>query len=122
LFEFLNSFLKLPNRRSLSKEILKDAVSEEDKAIEIALKEDQIGITLTFDRWTNVRNEQLLDVVIMISEGRSYVWKAVDISLEREMHVKVMEKTEAMISDLKSKGINICTIVIDSVSAYAAAR
>ncbi len=38
------------------------------------------------------------------------------------MHVEVIEKTEAMISNLKSKGINICTIVIDSASAYAIAR
>ena len=40
LFEFLNSFLKLSNHKSLDGEILKDAVSERDKAIEIALKKD----------------------------------------------------------------------------------
>lgn len=122
LFEFLNPFLKLPDRRSLGGEILKDAVAEGDKAMEIALKEDQIGVTLTFDGWTNVRNEQLLGVVIMTSEGRPYVWKAVDISLDRETHVEVMEKTETMISDLKSKGVNVCAVVTDSASAYAAAR
>ncbi|CAB4481890.1 unnamed protein product [Rhizophagus irregularis] len=113
---------KLPDRRSLGGEILKDAVAEGDKVMEIALKEDQTGVTLTFDGWTNVRNEQLLGVVIMTSEGRPYVWKAVDISLERETHVEVMEKTEAMISDLKSKGVNVCAVVTDSASAYAAAR
>ncbi|CAB4419430.1 unnamed protein product [Rhizophagus irregularis] len=122
LFEFLNPFLKLPDRRSLGGEILKDAVAEGDKVMEIALKEDQTGVTLTFDGWTNVRNEQLLGVVIMTSEGRPYVWKAVDISLERETHVEVMVKTEAMISDLKSKGVNVCAVVTDSASAYAAAR
>ncbi|CAB4445691.1 unnamed protein product [Rhizophagus irregularis] len=51
LFEFLNPFLKLPDRRSLGGEILKDAVAEGDKVMEIALKEDQTGVTLTFDGW-----------------------------------------------------------------------
>ena len=122
LFEFLNPFLKLPDRKNLGDNILRDAVTVGDKAMEIALKEDQIGITLTFDGWTNVRNEQLLGVVIMTSEGRPYVWKAVDISLERETHLEVMQKTEAMISELKSMEINVCAVVTDSASAYAAAR
>ncbi|RIA96364.1 hypothetical protein C1645_815553 [Glomus cerebriforme] len=57
LFEFLNSFLKLPDRRSLDRENLKDTIFERNKTIEIALKEDQISVTFTFDGWTNVRNE-----------------------------------------------------------------
>jgi len=44
------------------------------------LKEDPVGVTLTFDGWTNVKNEQLLGSVLITSEGRPYVWKAVDIS------------------------------------------
>lgn len=122
LFEFLNPVLKLPDRRNFGDNILKDAVAEGDKAMEITLKEDQIGITLTFDGWTNVKNEQLLGVVVMTSDGRPFVWKAVDISLERETHLEVMEKTEAMISELKLKGVNVCAVVTDSASAYAAAR
>lgn len=122
LFEFLNPFLKLPDRQTLGGEILKDAVSEKEEAMEIALKEDPVGVTLTFDGWTNVKNEQLLGVVIMTSEGRPFVWKADDISSERETHVEVMEKTEAMIADLKLKNINVCAVVTDSAGAYAAAR
>jgi hypothetical protein len=90
--------------------------------MEITLKENPIGVTLTFDGWTNVKNEQLLGVVIMTSEGRPYIWKAVDISLERETHIEVMEKTENMISELKSKQINVCAVVTDSASVYAAVR
>ena len=122
LFEFLNPFLKLPDRQTLGGDILNDAVSEGEKAMQIALKEDPVGVTLTFDGWTNVKNEQLLGVVIMTSEGRPYVWKANDISSERETHVEVMEKTEAMITELKTKSINVCAIVTDSAGAYAAAR
>ena len=73
LFEFLNPFLKLPDRQTLGGDILNDAVSEGEKAMQIALKEDPVGVTLTFDGWTNVKNEQLLGVVIMTSEGRPYV-------------------------------------------------
>ena len=73
LFNFLNPFLKLPDRHVLSDRILKEAVNESDKAMLKALQEDQIGITLTFDGWTNVRNEQLLGIVILISKGRPYM-------------------------------------------------
>jgi Protein of unknown function (DUF 659) len=122
LFEFLNPFLKLPDRQTLGGEILKDAVSEKEEEMKIALKEDPIGVTLTFDGWTNVKNEQLLGIIIMTSEGRPYVWKADDISSERETHVEVIEKTEAMIAELKLKDINVCAVVTDSAGAYAAAR
>jgi hypothetical protein len=122
LFEFLNPYLKLPDRKLLGGKILKNAVSEENKAMQVALKEDQVGVTLTFDGWTNVKNEQLLGVVIITSEGRPYVWKANDISSERETHLEVMEKTIAMITELKSQNINVCAVVTDSAGAYAAAR
>ena len=122
LFEFLNPFLKLPDRKTLGGDILTDAVSDGNDAMEIALKEDPVGITLTFDGWTNVKTEQLLGVVIMTSEGRPYVWKAADISSERETHVEVMEKTKAMITELEGKSINVCAVVTDSAGAYAAAR
>jgi hypothetical protein len=122
LFEFLNPFLKLPDRKTLGGDILNDAVSEGDNAMEIALKEDPIGVTLTFDGWTNVKNEKLLGVVIMTSEGRPYVWKAADISSERETHLEVMEKTTAMITELEAKNINVCAVVTDSAGAYAASR
>ena len=49
LFEFLNPFLKLSDRKFLGGEILKDAVSEGNKAMQMALKEDQVGVTLTFN-------------------------------------------------------------------------
>jgi len=122
LFEFLNPFLKLPDRKTLGGDILTNAVSDGNDAMEIALKEDPVGITLTFDGWTNVKTEQLLGVVIMTSEGRPYVWKAADISSERETHVEIMEKTEAMITELEGKSINVCAVVTDSAGAYAAAR
>lgn len=122
LFNFLNPLLKLPDRRLLGGDILNEAVKNTDEAMDNALKEDQAGVTLTFDGWTNVRNEQLLGTVLISSEGRPYVWKAVDISSERENYTKVIEKTESMLSELENKGIIVCAVVTDSASAYAAAR
>ncbi|PKY32840.1 hypothetical protein RhiirB3_493158 [Rhizophagus irregularis] len=71
---------------------------------------------------TNVKNEQLLGTVLISSEGRPYVWKAVDISAERENFTAVINKTEAMLTEFKKKGITVCAIVTDSASVYAAAR
>ncbi|CAB4446996.1 unnamed protein product [Rhizophagus irregularis] len=122
LFEFLSPFLKLPNRKTLGETILNDTISEADDAMEIALREDPVGITLTFDGWTNVKSEQLLGVILMTSEGRPFVWKVADISSKRETHLEVMKKTEAMIADLEKKSINVCAVVTDSADAYAASR
>ena len=122
LFEFLNPYLKLPDRKLLGGKILQDAVSEGNKVMQMALKEDLVGMTLTFDGWTNMKNEQLLEVVVITSEGRPYVWKADDISSERETHLEVMEKTIAMITELKSQKVNVCAVVTDSAGAYAASR
>ncbi len=85
----------------------------------ILIKKDPIGITLTFDGWINVKNEQLLGAVLITLEGRPYVWKAVDISSERENHVKVIKKTESMLIELKTKEITICAVVTDSAGSDA---
>ncbi|PKY32728.1 hypothetical protein RhiirB3_394249, partial [Rhizophagus irregularis] len=104
LFDFLNPFIKLPDRRVLGGDILKQVVSEADKVMETTLKEDPVG------------------TVLISSEGRPYVWKAVDISAERENFTAVINKTEAMLTEFKKKGITVCAIVTDSASVYAAAR
>ncbi|CAG8602018.1 8645_t:CDS:2, partial [Scutellospora calospora] len=122
LFEFLNPYLKLLDRRAFSRKILEAAVAEEDNEMYDALSKDQIGVTLTFDEWTNVKNEQLLGVMIITSGGRPYVWKATDISLEKETHIEVMDKTNTMINKLKSMNMEVSTVVTDSARPYAASR
>ncbi len=111
--------MKLPDHHLLGGKILKKAVDDADKIMEITLIEDPIGITLTFDGWINVKNEQLLGAVLITLEGRPYVWKAVDISSERENHVKVIKKTESMLIELKTKEITICAVVTDSAGSDA---
>ncbi|UZO22201.1 uncharacterized protein OCT59_014569 [Rhizophagus irregularis] len=73
LFEFLNPFLKLPDCCVLSGDILDKVVVKLDDAMDIALKEDPVGVILTFDSWTNVNNEQLLETVLLTLEGKPYV-------------------------------------------------
>ncbi|CAG8620183.1 4_t:CDS:2, partial [Diversispora eburnea] len=113
LFNFLNPLLKLSDYHLLGGKILKKAVENSDELMESALREDPVGITLTFDGWINVKNEQLLGMVLITSEGRPFVWKAVDISLEWENHIKVMEKIQSTVKELNNKQITICAIVTD---------
>ena len=98
------------------------AISEENKVMHEALCEDPIGITLMFDRWTNVKNEQLLGVIIITSEGKPYVWKATNISSKKEFYIIVMKKTNAMIDKLKSMDIKVSAVITDSAGPYATAR
>ncbi|RIA89638.1 ribonuclease H-like domain-containing protein [Glomus cerebriforme] len=91
LFNFLNPLIKLPDRYELGGKVLTKAVEKVDNTMEIALKEDPVGITLTFDGWTNVKNEQLLGAVLISSEGKPYVWKAVDSSIELQEHMQQLE-------------------------------
>ena len=121
-FKFLSPFLILPDRRKLGEQILNEVLDDTNKSMEAALGEDPIGTTLTYDGWTNVKNEHLLGTVILSSEGKPYIWKAFDISSERERHQEVINKTESMISELETMNIKVISIVTDSAGAYAAAR
>ncbi|CAG8597583.1 10411_t:CDS:2, partial [Scutellospora calospora] len=60
--------------------------------------------------------------MIVTSERKLYIWKVIDISIEKENYLKVIEKTEDMIDELKNININIIVIVTDSTGSYAAAR
>ncbi|CAG8788557.1 13700_t:CDS:2, partial [Racocetra persica] len=94
LFEFLNSHLKLSECWILSGKFLDAAIAEENEAMYNTLCKDKIG--------------------------KPYVWKATDISLERESHIKVIEKTNAIINKLKSMNIKVSAVVTDSARPYAA--
>ncbi|CAG8810430.1 16799_t:CDS:2, partial [Cetraspora pellucida] len=120
-FKFLNLLLVLSDRRKLGNQVLTEIVNETNKNMEIALKKDKICITLTYDRWTNVKNEHLLGTVLLSSEGKPYVWKAINISSERENYQEVINKTESMLLELELIDIKVYVIVTDSAGAYVAA-
>ncbi|CAG8611559.1 3838_t:CDS:1, partial [Scutellospora calospora] len=45
--------------------------------------------------------------------------QATDISLEQESYIKVMEKTTAIINELKNMKAKVSVIITDSASSYA---
>ncbi|CAG8678024.1 4460_t:CDS:2, partial [Scutellospora calospora] len=49
---------------------------------------------------------KLIGVMIVTSEGKPYIWKVMDISTERENYLKVIEKTEDIIDELKNINVN----------------
>ncbi|CAG8792190.1 401_t:CDS:2, partial [Cetraspora pellucida] len=107
---------------TLSRPTLEVAVSEYDREMFEALQKDSIGVTLMFDGWTNVNNKQLMGIMLVTLVGKPYIWKVMNISIERERYTKVIEKTEEMIDELKKINVKIIAIVTDSVGPYAATR
>lgn len=122
LFKFLNPQIKLPDRKTLSNEILDEAVKEFDIKMLEKLVLDRVGITLSFDGWTNVREQELMGTVLTSSDGQPYVWKASDISSERVTNIEVRLKVEEMMSQLDELKIPLLAVVTDSAPAYNAAR
>ncbi|GBC46508.2 ribonuclease H-like domain-containing protein [Rhizophagus irregularis DAOM 181602=DAOM 197198] len=121
LFKFLNPQIKLPDRKTLSNEILDEAVKEFDIKMLEKLVLDRVGITLSFDGWTNVREQELMGTVLTSSDGQPYVWKASDISSERVTNIEVRLKVEEMMSQLDELKIPLLAVVTDSAPAYNAA-
>ncbi|RHZ45780.1 hypothetical protein Glove_650g3 [Diversispora epigaea] len=122
LFKFLNPLIKLPDRKILSDKILHEAVTDLNNTMIEKLESDRIGITLSFDGWINVHEQELMGTIIMSSDGQPYVWKAMDISGERHKTDDVIAKTEEMITDIRELNLTILAIVTDSAPAYNAAR
>jgi hypothetical protein len=122
LFRFLNPNIKLPDRKTLSNKILHEATKDLDNTMIEKLKLDRIGVTMSFDGWTNVREQELMGTVLMTSDGQPYIWQAIDVSSERETNIEVISKTKEMISKINEIEVSLLAIVTDSAPAYNAAR
>ncbi|CAG8620831.1 9213_t:CDS:2, partial [Diversispora eburnea] len=88
LFKFLNSLIKLSDRKTLSDKILHEVVTDFNNTIIEKLKLDRIGITLSFD--------------------------VIDISGEHHKTDDIIAKTEEIITDIKELNLIILAIVTDS--------
>ncbi len=122
LFKFLNLQIKLPDRKTLSTEILGNVVKDFDTMMLEKLILDRVGITLSFDGWTNVHEQELMGTILMSSDGQPYVWKAVDVSSERATTLEIKSKIEEMILKINELNIPLLAIITDSAPAYNAAR
>jgi len=123
-FHWLNPKLNLPDRKQLAGPILNKAIKniEDLRKKKLNQVHEQAGITLSFDGWKNIVNQELLGVMIILPSGETLIWKAVDISGQRERAIDVIPHIEEMLSDLKNQSIKITAIVSDSAAAYASAR
>ena len=107
LFYFLNPALKLPGRKALGGRILNNESKILENEMSQTLKDDPVGITLSFDGWTNVLNQNILGSVFITSEGKVIIWKAVDISGDFERWKEVVKKTEEMFEEIDKMGLNL---------------
>jgi hypothetical protein len=123
-FHWLNPKLKLPDRKQLAGTILDQAIENIENLRKEKLNQvhEQAGITLSFDGWKNIVNQELLGIMMVLPSGENLVWKAIDISGQRERAIDVMPHIEEMLHDLKNQSIKVAAIVSDSASAYASAR
>ena len=121
LFEFLNPHLVLPRRKALSNCVL-NTETELNTLRNDALSNDNLGITLAFDGWKNILNQHIFGSLFITSFGEVLIWKASDISSERERLIEVIPKIKDLIKDAEDLGIKLNAIVSDIAAAYARAR
>jgi len=112
----------LPGRKALGGRILDNESKTLENEMIQNLKNDSVGVTLSFDGWTNVLNQNILGSVFITSQGKVMIWKAIDISGELERLKEVIEKTEIMFEEINKMGIKLIALVTDSAPSYAAAR
>ncbi len=123
LFEFLNPHLVLPGRKVLSNHILRDETESLDELRNEKLSNDKIGVILAFDGWKNILNQHIFGALFITSSDEILIWKASDISSERERMIEIIPKIEGLIKDAKDNlDAKVIAIISDSAVAYAGAR
>jgi hypothetical protein len=61
--------------------------------------------------------------LFITSSGEILIWKASDISSERERMIEIIPKIEDLIKDARDNlGAKVIAIISDSAAAYAGAR
>jgi hypothetical protein len=77
---------------------------------------------LVFDGWKNITNQELLGSMLVLPSGETLIWKAYDISGERDRAIDVIPHIEEMLNELKKDNIKVAAIISDSAAGYACAR
>ena len=112
----------MPGRKALGGRILDNESKTLENEMIQNLKNDSVGVTLSFDGWTNVLNQNILGSVFITFQGKIMIWKAIDISGELERWKEVIEKTEIMFEEINKMEIKLIALITDSAPSYAAAR
>ena len=122
IFQFIAPGIKLPKRKAISGRVLeKSSETLQENIIKVA-KDDQDGVTATFDGWTNVKQEHIWGVILITTSGQPLVWGAYDISAERSKTEDIIRHIENLISETNRERINIKAFISDSAGEYATAR
>jgi Protein of unknown function (DUF 659) len=122
VFNFIAPGLKLPNRKKLGGKLLLDTSENFQKNILKIAQSDKIGLTATFDGWTNVKQENIWGVVLITSKGQPLIWGAHETSSERSRTEDVIRHIEQLIDETENKNVYIKAFISDSAGEYAAAR
>ncbi|CAG8488924.1 3206_t:CDS:2 [Cetraspora pellucida] len=122
LFQFISPLLKLPDRKSLSNRILTSVVNELQESIMELASKDKIGVTIAFDGWCNIVKQEIMGIVFITSLGKVLIWRADNISRERQRQEEVISRIHALFAEAKELNIKANCLVTDSAGAYAAAR
>jgi hypothetical protein len=93
----------LPDRKQLAGPILNQAIKNIEQLRKEKLNQvhEQAGITLSFDGWKNIVNQELLGIMIVLPSDETLVWKAVDISDQMECTIDIMPHIEEILCDLE---------------------
>ncbi|RGB21541.1 hypothetical protein C1646_777760 [Rhizophagus diaphanus] len=68
-FNFISPLLKLPNRKTLADEILKNSAEHVQNNIEATTKNDKYGISILLNGWKNIVKQNILGLIIIRSDG-----------------------------------------------------
>ncbi|CAG8662022.1 13688_t:CDS:2, partial [Racocetra persica] len=72
--------------------------------------------------WHNIVNYELMGIVFITSSGETLIWRADDISIERQQQEEVIAQIRILFKETKELNIRENCIVTDSARSYTAAR
>ncbi|CAG8660791.1 25063_t:CDS:2 [Dentiscutata erythropus] len=122
LFYYINPTIKLPNRQTLSGRILTKTAKNSIELQKKDIQADQLGVTLTYDGWKNIKKESLLEIALINSSGKTLIWGTEDISGKRTRWPEIVKITNDLFIKLEEDNIKVNCLVTDSASEFMAAR
>ncbi|CAG8607486.1 11179_t:CDS:2, partial [Scutellospora calospora] len=83
------------------------------------LKNDKNGVALAFDGWKNILKQYIFSSLFILSTGETLIWKATDISSERECIIEIIPKIKSIINEASDLGAKLSAIVSNSIPVYS---
>ncbi|CAG8605228.1 6966_t:CDS:2, partial [Cetraspora pellucida] len=114
LFQFISPYLKLPDRKSLSNHILTSAANELQELIMKLACKNKIGVTIAFDGWHNIVKQEIIGIVFITSSGEVLIWRADDISRERQRKEEVISRIRALFAEAEKLEIKANYLTLDT--------